>query len=95
MNENFVTERRFIPLLALKEYRKEVRDRMLSSELDLGYFQRHSVESRVASVIKQPHINPQLKRRFHLHGDVMFENYVNTLTDESIIVTDMSSLNLD
>uniref|UniRef100_A0A093VE36 Putative AAA family ATPase y4kL n=1 Tax=Talaromyces marneffei PM1 TaxID=1077442 RepID=A0A093VE36_TALMA len=94
MDADFVTERHFTPLLALKEFGNEVRDRMLSSELDLGYFQRHSVESRVASVIKQLHANPQLKRRFHLNGDVTFENHANTLTDESRIVTDMGSLNL-
>ncbi|KAI7976015.1 hypothetical protein EIK77_000928 [Talaromyces pinophilus] len=95
MDADFVTERHFTPLLALKEYGKEVRDRMLSSELDLGYFQRHSVESRVASVIKQLHANEQLKRRFHLKGDVTFENHANTLTDESRIATDMGSLSLD
>lgn len=38
MDANFVTECHFTPLLALKEYGKEVRDRMLSLELDLGYF---------------------------------------------------------
>ncbi|EAW11094.1 uncharacterized protein ACLA_067310 [Aspergillus clavatus NRRL 1] len=95
MDADFVTERHFAPLLALKEYGKEVRDRMLSSELDLGYFQRHSVESRIASVIKQLHANEQLKGRFHLNGDVTFENHANTLTDESRIVTDMNSLSLN
>uniref|UniRef100_A0A093ULW5 Putative cell division control protein 7 like 2 n=1 Tax=Talaromyces marneffei PM1 TaxID=1077442 RepID=A0A093ULW5_TALMA len=95
MDADFVAERHFTPLLALKEYGKEVRDRMLSSELDLGYFQRHSVESRVTSVIKQLHANPQLQRRFHLNGDVTFENHANTLTDDSRIVTDMNSLSLD
>ncbi|EED14486.1 metalloprotease m41 ftsh, putative [Talaromyces stipitatus ATCC 10500] len=95
MDEDFVTERHFTPLLAPKEYVKEVTERMLSSELDLGYFQRHSVESRVASAIKQLHANPQLQRRFHLNGDVTFENHANTLTDESRIVTNMNSLSLE
>ncbi|KAF3404774.1 hypothetical protein DPV78_003466 [Talaromyces pinophilus] len=95
MDTDFVTERHFTPSLALKEFGNEVRDRMLSSELDLGYFQRQSVESRVASVIKKLHANPRLKRIFHLNGDVTFENHANTLTDESRIVTDMGSLSLD
>ncbi|KAL6229918.1 hypothetical protein BDW75DRAFT_224012 [Aspergillus navahoensis] len=46
----FTTERHFTPLLALSEYGKEARERMVSSEMDLGYFQRQAVESRVATV---------------------------------------------
>ncbi|KAK1141006.1 hypothetical protein N8T08_009663 [Aspergillus melleus] len=53
MNTEFVTERHFTPLIALKEYGKEARERMVSSELNLGYFQRQTVESRVTTVIKQ------------------------------------------
>lgn len=52
MNVDFANERHFTPLLALREYGKEVRERMVSSELDLSYFQRQTVESRVASVVK-------------------------------------------
>ncbi|BDD55464.1 hypothetical protein MPDQ_003446 [Monascus purpureus] len=44
MDTDFATERHFTPLLALKEYGKEARERMVSSELDLGYFQRQTVE---------------------------------------------------
>lgn len=35
MGTGFATERNFSPLLALKEYGKEARGRMVSSELDL------------------------------------------------------------
>ncbi|KAA8648117.1 uncharacterized protein ATNIH1004_004000 [Aspergillus tanneri] len=94
MNTEFVTERHFTPLLALKEYGKEARERMVSSELDLGYFQRQTVESRVASIVKQLHANPRLRQTFCLNGDVTFENHANTLTDESNIIADMGSLSL-
>jgi hypothetical protein len=94
MDSDFVTERHFTPLLALRESGKEIRKRMHGSELDLGYFQRQSVESRVSSVVEGLYANPQLRRKFHLNGDVTFENHANTLTDESRITTDMSSLSL-
>ncbi|KAL5332340.1 hypothetical protein BJX70DRAFT_404699 [Aspergillus crustosus] len=94
MKTDFVTERHFTPLVVLKEYGKEVRGRMLSSELDLSYFERQTVESRVASVIQQLYANPQLQQTFSLNGDVTFENHANTLTDDSNIARDMSSLSL-
>jgi hypothetical protein len=94
MDADFVTKRHFTPLLAITESGKEVRQRMMSSELDLGYFQRHTVESRVASVIKQLFDDPRLRQTFHLNGDVTFENHANTLTDEPEIVSEMSSLSL-
>ncbi|KAH8428823.1 uncharacterized protein LDX57_006502 [Aspergillus melleus] len=53
MNTDFVTERHFTSLILLKGYGAEIRERMLGSELDLSYFERQTVESRVASVIKQ------------------------------------------
>ncbi|QKX56736.1 uncharacterized protein TRUGW13939_03842 [Talaromyces rugulosus] len=94
MGADFVTERHFTSLSGLEGAGRGVRERMLSSELDLGYFLRQTVESHVSSVIKQLHANPQLRRIFHLHGDVTFENHANTLTDESEIVTNMGSLSL-
>ncbi|KAG2421591.1 hypothetical protein HFD88_005566 [Aspergillus terreus] len=94
MDTEFATERHFTPLLALMEYGKEVRERMVSSELDLGYFQRQAVESRVATVVRQLHANPRLREVFCLNGDITFENHANTLTDESNVVAEMSSLSL-
>lgn len=67
---------------------------MLSSELDLGYFERLTIESRVAEVIEQLYASPQLRQVFRLNGNVAFENHANTLTDESNIVADMGSLSL-
>ncbi|PLB38800.1 uncharacterized protein BDW47DRAFT_104322 [Aspergillus candidus] len=94
MDTDFMTERHFTPLVTLREYGKEVRERMISSELDLGYFERQTVESPVASVIKQLHANPRFRRVFRLNGNVIFENHANTLADERDIVPDMSALSL-
>uniref|UniRef100_A0A093VIP3 Uncharacterized protein n=1 Tax=Talaromyces marneffei PM1 TaxID=1077442 RepID=A0A093VIP3_TALMA len=91
----FVTERHFTPLLALRESGKDIIKRMHGSELDIGYFQRETVESRVASVVEELYASRQLRRKFNLRGNVTFENHANTLTDESRIVTDMSSLRLE
>ncbi|OJD13932.1 hypothetical protein AJ78_05669 [Emergomyces pasteurianus Ep9510] len=93
MNTEFVTERHFTPALALKEYGKEARER-ISSELDLHYFERQTIETRVASVIKQLCASPQLRQIFCLKGNVTFENHANTLTDESSIAADINSLSL-
>ncbi|PWY87119.1 hypothetical protein BO94DRAFT_535225 [Aspergillus sclerotioniger CBS 115572] len=94
MDFDFLNERHFTPLGALKEYGKEVRERMVSSELDLGYFLRQTLESRVTSVIKQLHANPRLRQTFCLKGDISFENHANSLTDETNLVSDLSSLSL-
>lgn len=68
---------------------------MVRPELDLSYFQRQTVETPVASVVRQLHANPQLRQIFSLHGDVTFENHANTLTDEQSIEEDMDSLSLN
>ncbi|EKV07271.1 hypothetical protein PDIG_73460 [Penicillium digitatum PHI26] len=94
MGIDFVTQRHFLPLIVLERYGKDVREKMLSSELDLGYFERLTIESRVAEVIKQLFASSQLRQVFRLHGDVAFENHANTLTDESKIVANMGSLSL-
>ncbi|KAI5285235.1 hypothetical protein KEM54_000736 [Ascosphaera aggregata] len=62
MNTNFTTERHFTPLVAVKKSGREIRERMVGSELDLGYFQRQAIESRVASVVKQLHANARLRQ---------------------------------
>jgi hypothetical protein len=86
MDTDFMTERLFTPLVTLKEWGKQVRERRLGSELDLGYFDPQTVESRLASVIKQLYANPNLRQTFCLNGDITFENHANTLTDESKMV---------
>jgi len=72
----------------------EVGGRMLSSELDLSFFERQAVESRVSSVIKELHANARLRKIFQLNGDVTFENHANSSTDESKIVEGIKSLSL-
>ncbi|OAA65097.1 Protein kinase-like domain protein [Akanthomyces lecanii RCEF 1005] len=94
MDAAFVNKRHFSPEIALKDNGKELRQRSLSSELDLGYFERQTVETRVASVIRELHQNSRLRETFHLKGDVAFENHANTLTDQRTFVTDMSSMSL-
>ncbi|CAI7673775.1 unnamed protein product [Penicillium palitans] len=94
MGIDFVTQRHFLSLLVLEQYGKDVRQRMLSSELDLGYFERFTIESRVAEVIEKLHASPQLREVFGLNGKVAFENHANTLTDESVIAADMGSPSL-
>jgi hypothetical protein len=94
MNTEFMAKCHFTPLLALKEYGKEAQERMVSSELDLSYFEQQTIESRVVSVIKQLHMSPQLRQTFLLKGDVAFKNHTNTLTDKSNIAAAMSLLGL-
>ncbi|TWU74395.1 hypothetical protein ED733_002585 [Metarhizium rileyi] len=89
------TERHFTPLIVMEVNGKELRKRSLRSELDLGYFERQTVETPVASVIEGLFTNTQLRETFQLKGDVSFENHANTLTDERILVTDMSSMSLE
>ncbi|CAG8906283.1 unnamed protein product [Penicillium egyptiacum] len=45
MGIDFVTQRHFVPLIVLKRYGEDVRQSMLSSELDLGYFEHFTIES--------------------------------------------------
>ncbi|CDM36994.1 hypothetical protein DTO006G1_1951 [Penicillium roqueforti] len=90
---DLVVQRHFTPRHTLERYGQDVQG-MMGSELDLGYFERFTIELRVAEVIKKLYASPQLRRVFHLNGDVTFENHANTLTDESEIVADMGSLSL-
>ncbi|TWU70660.1 hypothetical protein ED733_000492 [Metarhizium rileyi] len=94
ISNSFVTKRHFSRLVSLKDQGEDLRQRSLSSELDLGYFERQTVETRVASVIKELHRNNQLRKAFCLKGDVAFENHANTLTDEELLVEDVTSMSL-
>lgn len=89
MDSTFVTERHFTDLAALREFGKRVRDRMLTSEIDLGYFERQTVESPVTSIVRIPNSDKPC-----LNGDISLENHANFLTGESAPAADMSSLNL-
>lgn len=94
MDVEFVAERHFTPLLVLEDNGNDLRQRSLSSELDLGYFARQTVETRIASVVKQLYQNSRLREIFQLKGDVVFENHANTLTDETELAADMDSMTL-
>lgn len=67
---------------------------MLSSELDLNFFERLTVESGVSSLIEELHNNPPLRQIFNLHGYITSENHANTLTGESKVVENLRSLSL-
>ncbi|OCL01491.1 hypothetical protein AOQ84DRAFT_434837 [Glonium stellatum] len=82
MGSDFVLERHFTSLHTLEESGEAVRQRMMSSELDLNHFQRYTVEDHISSIIKQLYNNPTLRRKFRLQGSVKFENHANTLSPE-------------
>lgn len=79
---DFVSEAHFTSLNSLREWGDDLRLRSMGSELDLGYFERYTVEDNVAAVIRKLHSNPKLQRIFNLKGNVMFENHGNTIASE-------------
>lgn len=50
-------ERHFTSLHTLEESAEAIRQKMMSSELDLNYFKRSTVENPIASIIKQIYNN--------------------------------------
>ncbi|OAX82184.1 hypothetical protein ACJ72_03469 [Emergomyces africanus] len=80
---DFVSEGHFTSLHTLRESGHELRVRSLGSELDLHYYQRHTVEDRVSSIIRQLYSNQGLRNLFNLKGQVQFENHSNTLSPEN------------
>lgn len=83
MGSDFVSERHFTSLNALKEFGEAIPRRMISSELDLHHFQRSTVEDHVSLIITQLSNHSALRRKFGLQGKVKFENHANTLSPES------------
>ncbi|KAK2734715.1 hypothetical protein FQN57_001485 [Myotisia sp. PD_48] len=79
MNVDFVMERHFTSLHTLRENGNNLRNRMLSSELDLGYFERHTVEDRVSAVINKLCKNEWLSAVFDLKISISFENHGNSI----------------
>ncbi|RYN85697.1 hypothetical protein AA0119_g13205, partial [Alternaria tenuissima] len=92
MESGFASERHFTSLHTLEETGEAVRRRMMSSELDLNLFQRHTVEDQVSLIIQGMHSDPRLRRKFGLQGSVNFENHANTLSPESQLEEDMEQL---
>ncbi|KAF2182685.1 hypothetical protein K469DRAFT_636613 [Zopfia rhizophila CBS 207.26] len=82
MESDFVLERHFTSLHTLEESGEAVRQRMMSSELDLHLFQRYTVEDHISSIIEHLYNNRELRRKFRLRGSVKFENHANTLSPE-------------
>jgi hypothetical protein len=83
MESEFVLERHFTSLHTLEESGEAIRQRMMSSRLDLHLFQRSTLEEYISSIVKQFYSNRTLRRRFQLQGAIMFENHANTLSPES------------
>ncbi|EEP81714.1 predicted protein [Uncinocarpus reesii 1704] len=78
---DFASERHFTSLSTVKDWGNEMQLRLIGSELDLGYYQRHAVEDRVSLVIRRLYSNRRLRDIFNLKGEVMFENHGNTITE--------------
>ncbi|RYN17076.1 hypothetical protein AA0114_g11730 [Alternaria tenuissima] len=92
MESGFASERHFTSLHTLEETGEAVRRRMMSSELDLNVFQRHTVEDQVSLIIQGLHSDRRLRRKFGLQGSVNFENHANTLSPESQLEEGMEQL---
>ncbi len=91
---NFMHERHFTSLHTLKESEEAIRQRMMSSELDLNHFERSTVENHIALIIKQIYNSPLLRERFCLKGSVRFENHGNTLSPEREMKENMQHLSI-
>ncbi|KAI1958203.1 hypothetical protein LOZ58_005318 [Ophidiomyces ophidiicola] len=52
------------------------------SKLDLRHFQRDTLARPVRSLISSLYSNEEVRTRFHLLGEISFENHGNTLNDE-------------
>ena len=90
----FMNQRHFTSRHTLEESGEAIRRRMMSSELDLNYFERHTVEDHISSIVEQLYNHPALREKFHLKGSVRFENHANTLRRERQMEDDMQDLGL-
>ena len=87
-------ERQFTSLHILKESEKTIRQRMMSSELDLNHFERSTVENHIALIIKQIYNSSLLRERFCLKDSVRFENHDNTLSSKREMKKNMQHLSI-
>jgi len=94
MRSNFILQRHFTSSHTLEESGEAIRQRMMSSELDLNHFERSTVEDHISSIIKQLYCSPTLRRKFRLKGTIKFENHANTLTPERQMEGDMQQMSL-
>ncbi|OCK74001.1 hypothetical protein K432DRAFT_430275 [Lepidopterella palustris CBS 459.81] len=87
-------ERHFTSLNAVEESGTVIRQRMMSSELDLNLFKRSTVKDHVSLIISRLYSNLTLRRKFNLKGSVKFENHGNTLSPNTSIEEDMQQVRL-
>ncbi|EGD89236.1 hypothetical protein H112_02848 [Trichophyton rubrum D6] len=80
---DFVSQPHFASANGVEQEGKYISLRMLRSELDLGYYERYTVEDRVAFIIQTLYADPKLRKTFNLMGSVTFENHGNTITPGS------------
>lgn len=91
---DFMHQQYFTSLNSLKEAGEVIHQRLMSSELDLNYFERSTVEDRVTAIKQQLYDDPLLRKQFGLKGSIDFENHANTLRPEEQVETGMQSLDL-
>ncbi|OJD21639.1 hypothetical protein ACJ73_07018 [Blastomyces percursus] len=71
----FLTEKLFPSLHQLDYVRQVISP--ISSEWDLRYYERETVESQVRAIIDRIYGNDELKRAFGLRGSITFESHAN------------------
>ena len=94
MNSDFITQRHFTSINALRELGESIFRRKMGSELDLHYFERATVEDQVSLILEHLYANPYLRQKYNLRGLVQFENHGNTLTPEVELEEDMQQMRI-
>ncbi|KAM5430633.1 hypothetical protein McanMca71_005459 [Microsporum canis] len=82
LNVNFTSEPHFMSLNTLEELGKDIKRRLMGSELDLCIYERYTVEDRVSLIIRSLYLNHDLRDTFNILGEVIFENHGNTIGAE-------------
>ncbi|KAF2752644.1 hypothetical protein EJ05DRAFT_269824 [Pseudovirgaria hyperparasitica] len=84
-DSNFFQTRQFTSINTLEELGQSVGPRLCSSEPDLTFFQRLTVENPISEVVTAITDENELRKSFGLRGSVTFENHGNTLSSDSQI----------
>ncbi|PGG95254.1 hypothetical protein GX51_08296 [Blastomyces parvus] len=72
---HFLTEKLFLSLHQLDYVRQLISP--ISSEWDLRYYERETVENQVRAIIDRIYENDELKKAFGLRGSITFESHAN------------------
>ncbi|KAF2245095.1 hypothetical protein BU26DRAFT_533212 [Trematosphaeria pertusa] len=81
VKSEFIHARQFQSTVTLQQNGEMVRRRMMSSELDLHYFERLTVHEHVSLIVSKLYEqDEELRQAFKLEGSVDFENHANTLS---------------